>query len=47
VAVILGESELASGNASVKWLREADAKQQAQQEAVSLADLVTALKDKV
>jgi len=47
VAVILGDSELASGSASVKWLREADAKEQAQQEAVPLADLVTALKSKV
>src|SRR5690606_5016678 len=33
-AVILGDDELASGRASVKWLREADAGEQPQQESV-------------
>jgi len=43
VAVILGEEELQTASASVKWLRQADA----QQETVALACLVDTLKAKV
>ncbi len=46
-AVILGESELSSGTASVKWLRAADVQSQEQQEAIPMDRLVEQLKLKV
>lgn len=46
-AVILGDDELASGQASVKWLREADAGEQPQQESVGFDRLTTVLKQRV
>ncbi|NYT81727.1 histidine--tRNA ligase [Alcaligenaceae bacterium] len=46
-AVILGDDELASGRASVKWLREADAGEQPQQESVGFDRLTTVLKQRV
>lgn len=47
VAVILGDDELASGSASVKWLRVPADAGQAQQETVLLDRLVTELKNRV
>ncbi|WP_442592389.1 histidine--tRNA ligase [Parapusillimonas sp. JC17] len=46
-AIILGDDELASGQASVKWLREADAGEQPQQESVGFDRLTTVLKQRV
>jgi len=47
VAVILGDNELASASASVKWLREQDGHIGAQQETIPLDCLVTELKNRV
>ncbi|MGB3290381.1 MAG: histidine--tRNA ligase [Burkholderiaceae bacterium] len=47
VAVILGDDELASQTASVKWLRGQAAQDQPQQESIPLDRLVTELKLKV
>jgi histidyl-tRNA synthetase len=47
VAVILGDDELTSGSASVKWLREQDAGEQPQQELVPFDQLTTVLKQRV
>lgn len=46
-AVILGGTEIENGTASVKWLRQADATAQEQQETVSQQELVMHLKAKV
>lgn len=46
-AVILGSDELATGNASVKWLRRDDIPESEQQEQIPLGSLVTQLKAKV
>lgn len=47
VAVILGDDELASGSASIKWLRQEAVPEQAQQQTLSLDKLVAELKLKV
>lgn len=47
VAVILGADEVASGTASIKWLRESLIDTQPQQETVPQDQLVNALKSKV
>lgn len=47
VAVILGSDELASGTASIKWLRAEALDGQAQQEAIPQDRLVTELKQRV
>ena len=47
VAVILGESELAEGKATVKWLRQEFITDQVQQEVVALDQLVNVLKTRV
>ncbi len=47
VAVILGDDELASASASIKWLREPAADGQSQQETIHLDRLVTELKNRV
>lgn len=47
VAVILGDDELASGSASIKWLRQEAVPDQAQQQTLSLDKLVAELKLKV
>ena len=47
LAVILGDDEIASGTASVKWLREQVAEGQSQQETIPLDRLVTELTLKV
>ncbi|MGB6105368.1 MAG: histidine--tRNA ligase [Pusillimonas sp.] len=47
LAVILGDDEIASGSASVKWLREPAAEGQSQQETIPLDRLMTELKLKV
>jgi histidyl-tRNA synthetase len=46
-AVIIGDNELASGTASIKWLRMQEADDQPQQETVSLDRLTTELKSRV
>lgn len=46
-AVILGDDELASDSASVKWLRQEDAGEQPQQESVGFDRLTTVLKNRV
>jgi histidyl-tRNA synthetase len=47
VAVILGDDELASGSASIKWLRQQAVPEQAQQQSLPLDKLVAELKLKV
>lgn len=47
VALIFGDDELASGTASIKWLRSGDTPEQAQQETVPLDRLVEELKQRV
>jgi histidyl-tRNA synthetase len=46
-AVIIGDDELASGTASIKWLRMQEADDRPQQETVSLDRLTTELKSRV
>jgi histidyl-tRNA synthetase len=46
-AVIIGDNELASGTASIKWLRMQEADDRPQQETVSLDRLTTELKSRV